>query len=157
MGFVDPKGRGVILVADDNAHCRAAMRMALELEHYLVLEARDGEEALDLLRSGSAPAVRLIILDLVMPRMTGWAVLETLRSERGLADIPVLITSAETVRRGVSGIGTTVPFLRKPFSREDLLSAVSAAADLTRPRERVEVARSHRAGDARATTSEHED
>lgn len=157
MGFVDPTGRGVIVVADDSAQCRAAVRMALELEHYLVLEARDGEEVLELLRSGSAPAVRLVILDLVMPKMTGWAVLEALRSERGLADIPVLVISAETVQRGVSGIGTTVPFLRKPFSRDELLSAVSAAADLTVARDRIGAARSHRAGDARAPASKRED
>jgi two-component system, chemotaxis family, chemotaxis protein CheY len=156
MGFVDPTGRGVIVVADDNAYCRAAVRRALERERYLVLEARDGEEALEILRSGTAPAVRLIVLDLVMPKMAGWSLLETLRSERALADIPVLVTSAGAIQHGAAGIGTAVPFLRKPFSREDLLSAVSAAADLTAARERLGAARAHRAGDALPATSEHE-
>jgi DNA-binding response OmpR family regulator len=137
MRFVDPKGRGVIVVADDDPQCRAAVRRALEREHYLVLQARHGEEALEILRSGIAPAVRLIVLDLVMPKMTGWSLLKSLRSERELADIPVLIMSGEPVQRGASGIGATVPLLGKPFSREDLLAAVSAAADLTKPRGEV--------------------
>ena len=59
MGTVDPKDRGVVLVVDDDDDYRQVVRDILERQRYFVLDAHDGGEALDVLRSEAARAIRL--------------------------------------------------------------------------------------------------
>src|SRR5689334_13864126 len=93
MGAIS-KDRGVVLVVDDEEDYRALVRSMLERERYFVVEAHDGQDALDILRSGAAPAIRLIILDLAMPQMSGWQLVAALRSDPSLSRIPILVASA---------------------------------------------------------------
>lgn len=127
MGIVVPRDRGVILVVDDDADYRAMVRCILERQRYFVLEARDGCDALDVLHSEAAPAIRLIVLDLAMPTMTGWQLVDVLRHDPALSRVPVLVTSAIPVHGDASGIGATIPSLGKPVAAERLLSAVTSA------------------------------
>jgi CheY-like chemotaxis protein len=135
VGIVVPRDRGVVLVVDDDEDYRAMLRCILERERYFVLEARDGCDALDVLHSGAAPAIRLIVLDLAMPTMTGWQLVDVLRHDPALSRVPVLVTSAIPVHGDASGIGATIPSLGKPIDAGRLLSAVSDAllrrADVT--------------------------
>ena len=78
-----------ILVADDDYLLRDLIKDILEGENYVVLEAKDGKEALDLLYQN--PELSLVILDIMMPEYSG---LEVLRRIRQQSQIPVLILTA---------------------------------------------------------------
>ena len=82
----------LILVVDDDASIRAAMRELLETEGYDVTEAANGLAALGKLRAGLRPAV--ILLDLMMPVMDGWDLRTEQLRDPELAAIPVLIVTA---------------------------------------------------------------
>ena len=127
MGTDVPKDRGVVLVVDDDEDYRALVRGMLERDRYFVIEAANGQEALDVLLSGAAPAIRLIILDLAMPEMSGWQLVERLRGCPAFSHIPVLVASAIPVHGDASGIGATIPSLGKPFDQSHLLSEVAKA------------------------------
>ena len=121
------EGRFMILVVDDDEDTRSVMRDVLEDHGYAVLEAGDGQEALETL-SNNASMVGAVILDLRMPRMSGWDLLEILRSNTKLSRIPVLVTTAVSVHGDASGIGATMLWLRKPFGSEELVSAIERCA-----------------------------
>ena len=80
-----------IIVADDEAEIRELFRLYLEKEGYEVLEAADGEEALDLL--AKEKDIAMLILDIMMPKKDGFHVLKEIREQRNL---PVIILSAKT-------------------------------------------------------------
>ena len=107
-----------VLVVDDEPDIRETVRTILESEGYRVRIASNGREALDLMRQGSPPG--LVLLDLMMPEMDGYEVLEAMRNDRALASIPVTVVSAVCDRFGPLG----TPCLRKPFLLEELLATV---------------------------------
>ncbi len=78
-----------ILVADDEKEIRELLRLYLENEHYRVVEAGDGQQALDILRRQH---IDLCLLDIMMPKVDGYHVLQALRKE---SNIPVMILSAK--------------------------------------------------------------
>ncbi len=82
---------GDILVVDDDADARARLRTVLQRNGWSVSEASDGQKALDMVLH--APP-QLILLDLTMPVMDGFAFLHELRGRPGVADIPVVVLSA---------------------------------------------------------------
>jgi hypothetical protein len=77
-GRTDLRGTGTILVADDEAFVRRAVKSALERQGYQVLLAENGREAVDLLRAHGAE-VRVVLLDLTMPLLGGEEALRELR------------------------------------------------------------------------------
>jgi CheY-like chemotaxis protein len=81
-----------VLVIDDDEPIRTALAEILELSGYHVTVAADGQEAIELLELGLEP--RAIVLDLMMPRMDGWAFLSWIRSEAKFQEVPVVVTSA---------------------------------------------------------------
>ncbi len=112
-----------LLVVDDDLDIRDALQDVLELEGYAVLLAADGLEALSQLRRGESPP-HLILLDLMMPRMDGFAFREALRHEPALAGIPVLVASADLdVKGAAEGLGVA-GWLRKPLDLKELLHTV---------------------------------
>jgi CheY-like chemotaxis protein len=124
-----------VLVVEDDAETRAEMRAVLADAHYLVLEAADGREALEVLRSQGASEIRLILLDLLMPCMSGWELTDILRSDPKLSRIPILVTSGLPLHGDTSGLAATTFCLRKPFGLPTLLDAVSKAIGTTTPSE----------------------
>lgn len=81
-----------VLIVDDDPAIREAMRTALQVEGLAALVAADGDEALAQLRGGIEPC--LILLDLRMPRMNGWAFRDAQLQDPGLARVPVAVFSA---------------------------------------------------------------
>jgi DNA-binding response OmpR family regulator len=79
-----------ILVAEDDRFLRKAAEMALKRQGYTVLTAADGEEAL---RTAQSILPDLILLDLIMPKLNGFDVLQALKKETPTAHIPVIILS----------------------------------------------------------------
>ena len=131
MAFVDSKSRGAVLVVDDEEDLRSMMRDVLEGEHYVVLEAGDGTDALDILRSGAALSARLVIVDLRMPFMSGWELIARLRCDPEFSSIPILVASGFPIHGDASGVGATMPCIRKPFGADDLVTAVADAIGRT--------------------------
>lgn len=112
-----------LLVVDDDLDIRDALQDAFELEGYSVLLAADGLEALAHLRQqGSRP--HLILLDLMMPRMDGFAFREALRHDTSLSDIPVVVASADLHLESAAKELDVAGCLRKPLDLNELLSTV---------------------------------
>lgn len=84
-----------ILVADDNPGGREVVRLALELAGYRVIEAADGQQALEL---AQADAPQLFVLDIQMPNLDGYGVIERLRHDGRFAGTPVVALTASAMR-----------------------------------------------------------
>ena len=80
-----------LLVVDDNEMNRDVLSRRLKRQGYEVSMAEDGRQALDMIREKS---FHLILLDIMMPGMNGYQVLESLKSDQSLREIPVIMTSA---------------------------------------------------------------
>lgn len=113
----------VILVVDDDAGLRRALRRVLVSEGFEVELAEDGEAALARLRARSFDAV---VLDVMMPETDGIEVCERLRREGG--ELPVLmLTARDAVRDRVAGLEAGADdYLVKPFANEELVARVRA-------------------------------
>jgi len=123
-------GRPRLLVVDDEDDVREALALLLE-PAYQVATACDGEEAVRLAR---ADPPDLVLMDLIMPRMDGFAALEALRADARTAEVPVIFVSArgDDVTR-VKGLDLgAVDFLQKPFSERELKARIDRTLRLTR-------------------------
>ncbi len=117
-------GPGYILVVDDDAAIREALAEVLEDEGYQVRSAANGREALQVLRaSAAAPAV--ILLDLMMPVMSGWDFRVAQQQDAALAGIPVVVLSADRDVAAKAAAVRAQGYLPKPVSLDSLLDAVS--------------------------------
>ncbi|WP_078593093.1 response regulator transcription factor [Evansella clarkii] len=111
-----------ILVADDDAHIRKLIRLYLENSGYSVLEAADGQAALDLL---TKEKIDLAIVDVMMPNLDGLELTEDIRS---FMDIPILMVTAKGESQDkVKGFHAgTDDYLVKPFDPVELTLRVKA-------------------------------
>ena len=119
---------GLVLLVDDEAAVRRPLRQALEHHGYAVIEAADGEEALERFERVRAE-IDLVVVDHQMPRLSGWTVLDELK--RRAPDLPVVLMSGHTLAE-VTPAGGAAPgprgpdaFLRKPFELGDLAATVA--------------------------------
>ena len=112
-----------ILVVDDEARMRALVRDFLSKAGYAVLEAADGEEALEVFFSH--PGIALVILDVMMPRRDGW---EVCREIREYAQVPIIMLTARGEERDeLLGFQLGVDeYIAKPFSPRILVARVEA-------------------------------
>ncbi len=116
-----------ILVIDDDPDSRELLRRTLEGDGYTVATAASGDEGLEMARTLSPV---LITLDVMMPGMDGWAVLQRLKSEPVLAKIPVMMVTISGEKEMGSTLGA-VEHLTKPVDRDTLrrLAAQYAVPD----------------------------
>ena len=116
-------GGGLILVVDDEPRMTRFIRMNLELEGYHVIEAHDGIQALDRVRTELPD---LVILDVMMPELDGF---ETLRMLREISNVPVImLTVRDEEEDKVRGLELGADdYVTKPFSARELASRVKAA------------------------------
>jgi two-component system, OmpR family, alkaline phosphatase synthesis response regulator PhoP len=109
-----------VLVADDEPHIGRIIKMKLEQGPFRVTLAYDGREALDLLRRETD--VDLVLLDLMMPHLSGLDVLAAMKADRRLHDLPSIILTAagqEQQHHKALELGAS-EFLTKPFSPKKL-------------------------------------
>ncbi len=120
-----------VLVVDDDPDILDALSEILEAEGYGVTRARNGQEALERL---SPERPDLILLDLMMPVMDGWAFARHMRERGpGLSELPIIVLSADrNVGARARDIGA-VGHLAKPFELSDLLSLVRTTVGEPRP------------------------
>jgi DNA-binding response OmpR family regulator len=113
-----------LLVVEDERKVASFIRQGLQEEGYAVELAADGEEALDLVLHG--PPYDLILLDVMLPRRDGFAVVRAVR-ERGLQTPVLLVTARDSVGDRVSGLDLGADdYLTKPFAFDELLARVRA-------------------------------
>ncbi|MFN3688065.1 response regulator [Salinarimonas sp.] len=116
-----------VLVVDDEFFIREYLEEVLVEMGHAVRQAGDGLEAWEALQTGARPD--LIVLDLMMPRLSGWELLDRIGADVRLAGTPILIVSgagdvaAEGRRYGVRGV------LAKPFRPADLENAIRACVE----------------------------
>jgi diguanylate cyclase (GGDEF)-like protein len=117
---------GTILVADDSMVVRAVLRRQLETDGHTVVEAVNGEEAIDACREYHPD---VILLDVEMPVLDGHATLMRLKADPELKDIPVVfLTGRVDTVDVVNGLRLGAhDYLRKPFEANELMARVSAA------------------------------
>jgi len=115
------RGHRVLLVEDDEP-IRSSLQLLLEDKGYVVRAAQNGKQGLELLRDGELPHV--IILDLMMPVMTGSMFLEVLRNDMELSRIPVVIMSAWLHHWTENSRSTEHIMLQKPVDPDQLLEVV---------------------------------
>jgi two-component system chemotaxis response regulator CheY len=114
----------IMLVEDDEA-IRESIVELMEGEGYTILAAPNGAEALALLHNTAAlPA--LILLDLMMPVMDGFAFCEARAKVARIADIPVVIMSADGHVRQKQDRTGAADYIKKPLDIDDLLARVEA-------------------------------
>ena len=126
-----------VIVADDNSDMRAYVRELLE-SRYQVESVADGREALEAARREPPD---LIVSDVMMPRMDGFALLRALREDPKLRDVPTILLSArageEAVIEGLDAMADD--YLVKPFSARELIARVGAQLQLARLRREAAV------------------
>jgi CheY-like chemotaxis protein len=109
-----------VLIVDDDEDIRASLELALRDAGWDVATAANGRDALQLALAGRPPDV--IVLDLMMPVMDGYGVLEALGKDARTAALPVLVLTAKAIpeeEARVTGAGAK-RFLTKPFDPDDL-------------------------------------
>lgn len=112
-----------ILVVEDDADLREALCRVLEEEGYRAVGRANGREALDYLRGEPAPC--LVLLDLLMPVMSGWEFREEQMKDPRLSAIPVIVLSAH-VKADLFGKSLGVDnYLKKPLALDELLALVA--------------------------------
>ena len=114
--------RFCVLVVDDETRIVKFLKLKLETSGYEVLTARNGLEALEILK---AQEPDLLVLDLLMPGMDG---LETMKQVRELSSIPIIILSAkEASKDKIQGLELGADdYLAKPFSPDELIARIEA-------------------------------
>jgi len=114
-----------VLVVDDEPDVLLLCRLNLQQRGHEILEAPEGSRALELARERHPD---VIVLDLMLPGMTGYEVLETLKGDAATSDIPVLVLTAKSLRadrersHGMGAAG----FLTKPFLPSELCEMVAS-------------------------------
>ena len=123
-----------VLVVDDDDDIRITLEGILANDGYQVTTAKNGAEAIHLLHDAPPPCV--VVLDLMMPVMSGWELLDQMRAEAGLAQVPVVVTSA-AADRSPTDVSCILP---KPLDL-DALTHVVAEHCASRARAEAEQAR----------------
>ena len=114
-----------VLVADDEAHIGRIIKIKMEQGPFRVSLAFDGQEAIDVLEQEER--IDLVVLDLMMPRLSGLDVLDRIRANENWKDIPCIILTAagqEDYERDARESGAT-DFLTKPFSPKKLYAKIA--------------------------------
>ncbi|MCR4618787.1 MAG: response regulator transcription factor [Lachnospiraceae bacterium] len=116
-------GRGKILVVDDESRMRKLVKDFLIKSEYEVLEAEDGQKAVDIFFDNND--IALVLLDVMMPNMDGW---ETLKEIRQYSQVPIIMLTAKGEERDeLQGFKLGVDeYITKPFSPKVLVARVDA-------------------------------
>ncbi|NES72911.1 MAG: response regulator, partial [Okeania sp. SIO2D1] len=131
-----------ILVIDDSKVIRVRVKEMLPQGNFNVIEAKDGQEGLKFI---SKERPNLIMLDFLLPKVTGWEVFQKIQSQSQLKKIPLVLMSGRKEE-----VTDKIPepfekhffaFLEKPFEKKELTAAIKSAFDLAkkRPSEPMEV------------------
>lgn len=117
-----------MLLIEDDAGMRESLVDLLETSGHTVILANDGREALDRLVGDPALAVDVILLDMMMPALSGQELIPILKSYTRLARIPIIVSSAMDRAKANVPDGAVEAWLRKPYDAETLLSVLEGVS-----------------------------
>ena len=117
-------GDTLILIVDDEARMRKLIRDFLVAKNYKIIEAKDGEEALEVFETNK-DKISLVLLDVMMPKIDGWTVLRKIRQE---SKVPVIMLTARGEEQDeLFGFELGVDeYISKPFSPKILVARIQA-------------------------------
>ena len=123
-------GEFKILLVDDEPINLQVLVNHLSMQNYALTQATSGQEALEIIKSGFKPD--LILLDVMMPRMTGYEVTQQLRDRFPANDLPILLLTAKTqVSALVQGFNVGAnDYLSKPIAKDELLARIKTHLNL---------------------------
>ena len=118
----------LVLIVEDEPEINAMIALTLRIKNYEVAQARDGQEALRLVRERRPD---LVLLDIMMPGLSGYDVALDLKDNSSTADIPIIFVTAKTSKedRGL-GLKIATDYICKPFEAEELVTRVHRALRL---------------------------
>ena len=125
--------QNVILIVDDESRIRKLIKDFLVKEDYTVLEAEDGEKALEVFEENEQK-INLILLDVMMPKLDGWSVLRQIRQK---SKVPVIMLTARAEEQDeLFGFELGVDeYITKPFSPKLLVARIKAILNRTEKKE----------------------
>ena len=125
-----------ILIVDDESRMRKLIKDFLRQKNYNIMEAGDGEEALNIYNE-NRDKINLILLDVMMPKLDGWSVLRQIRQENKEVSIVMLTARAEE-QDELFGFELGVDeYISKPFSPKILVARVEAILNRTIKKEKI--------------------
>ncbi len=110
-----------VLIVDDDAETRTLMKRILSVEDFIVLEAANGETALEIARDKLPD---LVISDIMMENINGFMLFEFLRGDKSTENIPVILATGRAQMTGAWKMDPSVAYLEKPIAPDELLTAV---------------------------------
>jgi CheY-like chemotaxis protein len=125
---MDLPGNRRVLIVDDDPGIRRLLVTCLRRQGFQLLEARNGREALAEMRAGNAD---LVVMDLMMPEVSGWDVLRERAADPSLQRIPMIIVTANNNREVTAGVldKRVCAVLAKPFDLDALLTTVTTCLE----------------------------
>lgn len=129
--------KGKILIADDDPINLQVLSNHLYLDGFQIVVAQDGEEVLSIIKKDST--FDLVILDLMMPKLSGYDICKELRKDFSLTDLPILILTAQSQLKDVVTAfqAGANDYLIKPYFKEELLARVKTLLTLKKVMEEV--------------------
>ena len=109
-----------VLLVDDEDDLRVALRELLEFHGYRVEETANGLEALERMSNGN-PLPSVALVDLMMPRLNGWELIEIMRTHDSLSRVPVVVLSA-MANDAPDGVAAVIA---KPIDTAELLAVIA--------------------------------
>ncbi len=127
-----------VLIVDDEPINLQVLSNHLTLKNYHIAQARNGPEALRLIDTGFKPD--LVILDVMMPKMSGFDVCRKIREKHPASDVPVILLTAKNQTQDVTeGFNAGAnDYVTKPFSKDELLARIHTQLDLSHLYNRLE-------------------
>lgn|SRR5699024_1427435 len=122
---------GKVLVAENKDEIRSLLKICLENNYYTVIEAKDGEEALSLIRKHR---IDVLVLDILMPKITGLEVCKIIRKDSSYRSLPIIFLSGlnqkKMIIEGLEAGGDD--YMTKPFDPNELVARMNAILRRTR-------------------------
>jgi two-component system cell cycle response regulator len=126
-----------VLIAEDDSEISTLISLTLRMEGYDVLQARDGMQALQMVREHTPD---LVLLDVMMPQMSGYEVARHLQDDPATVTVPIIFVTAKyEMEDRVLGLSMSVDYICKPFAVPELLARVRAALRMRKLQEELRV------------------
>lgn len=125
-----------ILIVDDSKTIRMQVKDMLPAGRFEILEAQDGVEGLNLIQQAQPS---LVLLDVFMPRMNGWEVVQKIQTQQQFQGLPVVMMSGQKadVEQAAPELFDYFEFVTKPFDQKGLLSAIRSAMAKAKQRQPI--------------------